>query len=136
MAWAWVVLKTLTWASLVNEDYTMVNIDENVITITKGDTLETKVSIFTCIEGECVEYVPGEGDSIRFALKSSYKDEEPLIIKEIPIDTMTLRLESADTKKLDARKKAYVYDVQLTTATGVVSTFIDRGSLYVTEEVD
>lgn len=116
----------------------MVNIDENVITITKGDTLETKVSIFSYSESECecVEYVPGEGDSIRFALKSSYKDEEPLIIKEIPIDTMTLRLEAADTKKLDARKKAYVYDIQLTTATGVVSTFIDRGSLYVTEEVD
>ena len=111
----------------------MVKIDKNVITITRGDTLETRI----LIELEAGhDYVPAAGDQIRFALKSAYVDEEPIIIKKIPNDTLILRLEASETKLLTARKKPYVYDIQLTTPDGFTDTFIDRGAFYVTEEVD
>ena len=111
----------------------MVKIKNNKITITKGDTLETHL-IIKMSNGD--DYVPAEGDVIRFALKSDYSDVEPLILKVIPNDTLILRLESADTKLLDARSTPYVYDIQLTTLDGFVDTFIDRGSFTVTEEVE
>ena len=115
----------------------MLTINDNTITITRGDTLETTVDIWVKTGSQPKQkYIPSEGDVIRFALKSSYRDEEPLIYKIIPSDTLILRLEAEDTKKLEARRKPYVYDVQITTATGYVSTFIDCAKLYVTEEVE
>ena len=111
----------------------MVSIKDNVITITRGDTLETTVAI-SLQSGE--PYVPAEGDRIRFALKSAYRDNEPIIVKAIPNDTMVLRLEAEDTKQLTARRTPYVYDVELTTPDGTVDTFIANGNFYVLEEVD
>lgn len=111
----------------------MVSIKDNVITLTRGDTLETTVSV-SLQSGE--PYVPAEGDRIRFALKGTYRDPEPIITKAIPNDTMILRLEAEDTKQLTARRTPYVYDVELTTPDGTVDTFIANGSFYVLEEVD
>lgn len=110
----------------------MVEIKDNVITLTRGDTLETSIAISM---GSGEPYVPAEGDRIRFALKSKYTDSEPLILQQIPTDTMILRLEADDTKQLSARKKPYVYDVELTTPDGTVTTIIANGSFYVLEEV-
>ena len=110
----------------------MVRIENNTITITRGDTLETAVLISTS-DGD--EFIPSAGDVIRFALKGEYRDDEPLISKQIPNDTLILRLESEETKRLSARRKPYVYDVQLTTPDGTVDTFIS-GTVVVTEEVD
>ena len=110
----------------------MVKIENNAITITRGDTLETTIQIST---SERDVFVPSSGDVIRFALKSSYKDEEPLIVKQIPNDSLVLRLESAETKQLAARLRPYVYDVQLTTPDGTVDTFLS-GTLTVVEEVE
>lgn len=56
------------------------------------------------------------------------------MVKDIPIDTMKLILEPGDTKALDFGK--YVYDIQLTKVTGEVDTFITKGSMKITEEVD
>ena len=56
------------------------------------------------------------------------------MVKDIPIDTMKLILDSADTKMLPFGK--YVYDIQLTKATGEVDTFITKGTMKLTEEVD
>lgn len=111
----------------------MVKIEDNTITITRGDTLETTVGI-SLQSGE--SYVPAVGDKIRFALKSAYRDNDPLIVKAIPNDTLILRLEAEDTKLLTARRNPYVYDVELTTPDGTVDTFIANGSFYVLEEVD
>jgi len=40
------------------------------------------------------EYVPDPGDKIRFALKKTTDpEEEPLVTKDIPYDTLELRLD-------------------------------------------
>lgn len=106
---------------------------EKTIYITKGDTLAVQVVIQTQDGGE---YVPEEGDEIRFALKRNYTDPEPLITKAIPNDSLLLTLTAQETKALAAKRTPYVYDIQLTTAAGLVDTFIDCGELYVTQEVD
>lgn len=112
----------------------MVKIEDNVITITRGDTLDTNISIKTA-DGE--DYIPAVGDVIRFALKSSFKPtEEPIIFKVIPNETLHLRLEAEDTKLLKARSTPYAYDIQINMANGTVDTFIDRGKFFVTDEVD
>lgn len=111
----------------------MVKIEDNTIKITRGDTLETPIDI-ELVSGK--DYVPAAGDKIRFALKSAYSDITPIIIKDINTDDMILRLDAEETKKLPARRKPYVYDVQLTTPDGWVDTFIACANLYVTEEVD
>lgn len=111
----------------------MIKLKGNTIYLTKGDTLDLKVNI---LDREGNEFVPGEGDSFRFALKKDYSDEEPLIVKDIPASTLRLRLESAETKILEVSTRPYVYDIQATLSDGTVDTFIDRQKLYITEEVD
>lgn len=112
----------------------MVKIKGKTITLTKGDTLLVKVSIKDKDTNE--DYIPSDGDEVRFALKSNYDDEQVLIYKEIPLDTLELLIPAEETKQLEVRTSPYVYDIQLTTATGYVDTFIDKGSLYITEEVE
>ena len=111
----------------------MVQINGTTITVTKGDTLEATVEI-AYADGK--EYEVQEGDVIRFALKQKYSDAEPILLKEIPHDTMLLRLEAEETKLLTAGWVPYVYDIQITMEDGTVGTFIDRAKLIVTEEVE
>lgn len=60
----------------------MVTVVNNTITLVRGDTVEIPVTI-RLRNGE--EYVPSEGDVIRFALKESYGDNVPVLIrKELP----------------------------------------------------
>lgn len=108
------------------------NISGTTITLTRGDTLVVKVSI-TQKDGD-IPYIPSGSDKVRFAMKEKYTDEEPLLVKDIPIDTMELVLNPEDTKKLPFGK--YVYDIQLTTSSGVVDTFITKSTFKLTEEVD
>lgn len=107
------------------------NIDGTTITLTRGDTLYCYVSI-TDKDGS--PYTPVEGDSVRFAVKSKYTDPQVLINKDIPIDTMTLKLDPEDTKSMSFGK--YVYDIQLTRANGDVHTFVTKSQFILTEEVD
>lgn len=106
-------------------------IRNNIIKLTQGDSLTTKVTI-TSPDG-ATEYIPSEEDQIRFALKKDYSDKKALIIKEIPYDTLILRLEAEDTKKLTPGE--YRYDIEITLSDGTVDTFIDRKKFIVTEEV-
>lgn len=109
-----------------------VRIRKNTIIMTRGDTLNIKLTISDA-NGE--PYTPIANDSIRFALKKHYDDEECLIIKDIPIDTLTLRLESSDTKQLE-QPGNYVYDIQLTMTDGTVDTIIPKATLVIEEEVE
>ena len=95
------------------------SVSGTMITLTRGDTFSALITI--------------NGDRIRFAMKNDYNDETPLLIKEIPIDTMILTLNPEDTKHLPFGK--YVYDIELTKATGEVDTFITKAILKLTEEV-
>ena len=110
----------------------MVNVHGNTIVMTRGDTVLLPLTI-TNKNGE--QYEPIDGDSIRFALKKRYDDEDPLLLIDIPIDTMILRIESEDTKSFD-QPSSYVYDIQLTTADGIVDTIIPNGKLRIKEEVE
>jgi hypothetical protein len=104
---------------------------KNTIFLTRGDTFKAHLTI-NYPDGSV--YTPKEGDSIRFALKENIDDEECLILREIPIDTMLLVLYPEDTKELEFG--SYVYDIQLTKANGDVDTFITASKLKLTAEVE
>ena len=107
------------------------SVKKNAIVLTRGDTFKGRVIIKN---RDCTDYVPQEGDVIRFAMKQDYTDSEVLIQKTIPNDTLILTLEPSDTKSLDFGE--YVYDIQLTKANGDVDTFITKSRLILTEEVE
>lgn len=108
-----------------------VNDRTNRISLTRGDTFKAKVTI---TDNEGAAYTPNEGDKIRFAMKKNYDDEEPLLLINIPIDTMILVITPEDTKSLEFGK--YVYDVELTKANGDIDTFIAKARIDLTEEVE
>lgn len=87
---------------------------------TRGDTFIAQLTLKYKGTGE--PYVPVTGDSIRFALKKKYTDAEPLIVKNIPVNTLLLELDPDDTKELEPA--TYVFDIELTTHDGIVDTFI------------
>ena len=110
----------------------MYSIDEdNNITLTRGDSFYATVSIKDKDTGE--EYIPVEGDKVRFALKRRYGDKQPLILKDIPIDTLLLYIEPVDTKPLSFDD--YCYDIELTTSEGDVDTFIWEKRFTIAKEV-
>lgn len=117
----------------------MIKIKGNTIEMTRGDTLIVTVEI---MDENGHDYTPEEGDAIRFALKHAemtlgrkgYKDADPLITKTIPNDSLVLQLEPADTKGLDFGE--YVYDIELTHASGAVDTFIANTRFIIAPEVD
>lgn len=106
------------------------SVSGTMITLTRGDTFSALITITDLNDNQ---YIPMNGDRIRFAMKTDYEDGAPLLIKEIPIDTMILVIEPEDTKPLAFGK--YVYDIELTKVTGEVDTFITKATLKLTEEV-
>lgn len=112
----------------------MVEVNGTTITITKGDTGFITVGIRNA-DGSA--YIPQQGDVVRFAMKKNYSDSETLIEKNIPLDTMMLRLDPEDTKDLEAgpSRGKYKYDIELTRADGQIDTFIPRADFIVLEEV-
>lgn len=106
-----------------------IKIQGNKIHLTRGDTLRVTVNITQ--DGE--PYNPVEGDSVRFALKRDFDDSVPLVLRDIPTDTLQLILVPEDTKPLEFGK--YWYDVELTKNDGTVDTFIGPERFYITEEV-
>lgn len=106
------------------------SVSGTTITLTRGDSFIAEISI---TDQDNKPYIPVTGDSVRFAMKASYEDTEPLLVKNVPIDTMKLVLDPEDTKHLAFGK--YVYDVELTKATGEVDTFITKAMFKITEEV-
>lgn len=114
----------------------MYSIKGTTITLTRGDTLILKVDILR--DGE--PYTPAPGEYVRFALKRSlnlggtdFEEAEPLILKEIPIDTMLLWLDPADTASLGFG--VYNYDIEITMLDGTVDTFIAYAKFVITPEV-
>ena len=100
------------------------------IELTRGDSLFLEFRLTK--DGET--YTPEEGSSCRFAMKKAYTDATVILEKTIPTDTMVLSLAPEDTKT-QQMKATFVYDVQLTDASGNVETFV-KGKFKLTEEVD
>jgi hypothetical protein len=105
------------------------SINGNNISLTRGDTLILQINITQ--DGR--NYIPGEGDKVRFAMKKSIGDADALILKDIPTDNLILQLDPEDTKNLAFG--AYKYDIELTTSDGAVDTFIGPATFTLTEEV-
>lgn len=112
----------------------MVSIKNNIIRATQGDTIRTTVKFYM---PKGTEYVPEQGDVIRFALKSTKKPDDTAILLNvnIPIDSMELVIPAEETKKIPSRRTPYFYDVQITFASGEVYTFIHEGEYYSLPEV-
>ena len=109
----------------------MIDISGTTITMTRGDTLLATVGI---LNADGTPYEPREGDSVVFSVKKSYNDDTTVIQKDIPTDTLLLRIDPEDTKSLP-QPSSYVYDIQLITADGKVDTFIYKSKFKISEEV-
>lgn len=109
----------------------MFTIDEktHLLKMTRGDTVRFGMSL--TVDGET--YEPTEGDLIKLGIKELYEDEECLVEKEIPTDTLIVHIEPEDTQDLDFGE--YVWDIQITFANGDVYTFIERAKLKLLEDV-
>lgn len=110
----------------------MLTIDRSYnIELTRGDT-----GLFTVylVDEDNMSYTPQAGSTLRFALSKKYGStrSECLVVKDIPIDTMTLEIEPSDTKTLAFGD--YVYDIELTDPFGRVSTVV-MAKFKITKEV-
>lgn len=105
-------------------------IKKNVVSITRGDSLWTKIDIKDVL-GE--EYIPDPRDTILFSLKTSTSDDEtPLVVKEISPETLELKLNPEDT---DFDPGVYFYDVEATLNNGFVCTIIEPTKFIIREQV-
>ena len=100
------------------------------VKLTRGDTLITQVSISNA---DGTPYEMQEGDSLRFKM-TDIPGGVALIVKEIPSDTLTLRIDPSDTNVLPFGE--YFFDLQLTYANGNVETILAEGQFDVTAETD
>lgn len=113
----------------------MLKVKGTTVTHTRGDSADLLITIYKKLpDGTREPYTPEDGDEVRFAFSDHYDDAAPIILREIPIDTMVLHLDPEDTKDLPFGD--YVYDIELTTSDGYVDTFIDRAKWKLTEEVE
>lgn len=106
----------------------MLNVKNNIITLTRGDHCALKVDIKD-ISG--VSYPIKSGDSLVFTMRKKVESEEILIQKSFDGDV--LNLVSEDTLNLEFG--AYVYDIVLTLSTGEVYTVIPISTFNVSKEV-
>lgn len=98
----------------------MLNVNDNKITLTRGDSLTLTVEITK--DGEPYEIQPG--DAIRFAMSVGYEGEPGyslVLEKNIPTNTLEFTLSAQETK-IDGRR--YNYDIEITHSDGTVDTFI------------
>lgn len=107
-------------------------------------SIDTKTNNITLVRGDyfpCIITMTKNGEpftpvtgSLRFAVKRKFTDpdEKILILKNIPLDTLLLELENADTKNL--RFGDYVYDLEYRDEYGRPDTFI-RATFTLAEEV-
>lgn len=107
------------------------SIKGNDITLVRGDTFKCKIKIY---DREGLLYVPEAGDKIKFAMKNSFNDIKTKLEKEIPYDTMELRLDPKDTKWLP-QPSSYVYEICLIMNDGTVDTFL-QGKINIAQEVN
>ena len=109
----------------------MYNCRNNRINLIRGDSLELLILI-NDIDGN--PFKPQPTDRLRFAMKKEVSDDYVVALqKEIPVETLLLKIEPEDTKNLDFGN--YYYDIELTTKEGVVETIIPYTRFVIDGEV-
>lgn len=105
-------------------------IKKNIISCTREDSLWTRLDLY---DSDGNKYVPDPGDTIRFALKKTPDDnEEHLIEKTIPNDTLELRLDPEDT---DLPVGEYWYDIEVVLTNGFTDTVVGPAKFKITPQV-
>lgn len=100
---------------------------DNTIHITRGDTGVINLALKLNDE----EYILAEGDVVLLTVKRTPMDKEILFQKTLENNQFTINPEDTSNLKFGT----YKYDVQLTTATGIVSTVITPRNFNVEAEV-
>lgn len=96
------------------------------ISLVRGDTAIFDVPLVSVDEeGHETPYTPQAGEVLRFALSKKYgaTRSEVLILKDIPVDTLVLKIEPEDTKPLPFG--SYKYDIEFTDILGSVTTVLE-----------
>lgn len=106
----------------------MFKINGSTISITRGDTGVFSLDVKTA-SGTAYDY---SQDTVLFTVKKTVFDSTPLIQKQV-IYEENITILPTDTSNLPYG--TYVYDVQLTTAGGVVDTIITPSKFIIGEEV-
>lgn len=89
----------------------MIKITKNIIHMTRGDTLSFTLTI---VDQDGETYEPGLEDKVYFRVKKNAWSKYSLV-KEIPTNTMELKLNSEDTYNLIPGD--YKYEIELVTPT-------------------
>ena len=119
----------------------MVKVKDKTITMTRGDSAHIEIQME--YEGG-MPYEAIRGDVIRFTVKKNYGDNTPLIVIDIepyvPDGEETELVESVELHILPSHTRdleygSYRFDIQLLRVNGDIDTFIDKGTLTLTEEV-
>ncbi len=92
---------------------------DNTIELTRGDSAYISVPITNEMTGD--EYKMASSDTLRFTIKRKETDEG-VLVQKTAIGTNSFHILPSDTAALAFGK--YVYDVELTTASGDVYTVI------------
>lgn len=119
----------------------MVRVTGKTITMTRGDSAHIEIQME--YEGG-MSYEALRGDVIRFTVKKNYDDPTPLILIDIEpyvpegeememIESVELHILPSHTR--DLNYGSYKFDIQLLRVNGDIDTFIDKGTLTLTEEV-
>lgn len=109
----------------------MLKISGDIITLTRGDSMQVQLELKKGDE----TFTPASGDVIKFSVSKVPKDKPGyslIISKTINNNTLILKLESADTA--DLAYGSYLFDLEITYASGEVDTFA-KGVFALTEEV-
>lgn len=98
------------------------------IQLTRGDTARLRFVYMNASDN--TEYVFGANDVLRFTVREDV--ESDILLQKVVTGTNVVRLDTDDTKNLDFG--TYVYDAELTTESGEVST-IGNNKLKILSEV-
>lgn len=107
----------------------MIMIENNEISMTKGDTVYIKVDI---VYSNNDDYELKKGDSLTLSVKK-YADDIEYIFQKNITDTDIIIINPEDTINLTSGR--YVYDVQLNTKDEEVFTVIPCNYFYIMEGV-
>ena len=103
---------------------------DNTIKLTRGDTAALTVQILDDVASE--DYIMSSSDTLKFSVKKSVKDSE-YTFQKVSVGLNKFVIEPADTKDMKFGK--YIYDVQLETSSGGVSTIIEPSTFEILSEV-